>query len=55
MCVQEEGRLNQERFESANVTTQIKKPSKKGKEKKKTPLNHVNKGDVLLLQEESPR
>jgi len=31
MCVQEEGRLNQERIESAHLATQEKKPAKKGK------------------------
>ncbi|RVW84849.1 hypothetical protein CK203_048603 [Vitis vinifera] len=46
MCVQEEGRLNQERIESVQLETQEKKPSKKGKVKQKTPLNHVNKGDI---------
>ena len=46
MCVQEEGRLNQERIESAHLATQEKKPSKKSKEKQKTPLNHVNKSDI---------
>ena len=46
MCVKEEGRLNQERLESAHLTNWIKKLSKKGKGKHKTPLNHVNKGDI---------
>ena len=31
MCVQEEGRLNQERIENAHLVTQEKKPAKKGK------------------------
>ena len=46
MCVQEKGRLNQESIESAHLVTQEKKPNKKGKGKQKTPLNHVNKGDI---------
>ncbi|KAL6318078.1 hypothetical protein AAG906_035223 [Vitis piasezkii] len=46
MCVQEEGRLNQERIESAHLVTQEKKLGKKGKGKQKTPLNHVNKSDI---------
>ena len=35
MCVQEEGRLNQERIESAHLATQEKKLSKKKKGKTK--------------------
>ena len=46
MCVQKEGRLNQERIESAYWVTQEKKPGKKGKGKQKRPLNHVNKSDI---------
>ena len=46
MCVQEEGKLNQERIESAHLVTQENKPDKKGKGKQKTPLNHVNKSDI---------
>ena len=46
MCVQEEGKLNQERIESAHLVTQENKPNKKGKGKQKTPLNHVNKSDI---------
>ena len=46
MCVQEKGRLNQESIESAHLVTQEKRPNKKGKGKQKTPLNHVNKGDI---------
>ena len=42
MCVQEEGRLNQKRIESAHLATQEKKPGKKGIEK-----NHVNKDDNI--------
>ena len=48
MCVQEEGRLNQERIESAHLMTQEKKPVKKGEGegKAKTPLNQINRGVV---------
>ena len=49
MCVQEKGRLNQESIESAHLATQEKKPSKKGRGKQNTPLNHVNKGDIKCL------
>jgi len=46
MCIQEEGRLNQERIESTHLATQEKKPAKKGKGKAKAPLNQVSKGVV---------
>ena len=49
MCVQEEGKLNQERIESAHLVTQENKPNKKGKGKQKTPLNHVNNSDIKYL------
>ena len=47
MCVQEEGRLNQERIESAHLATQEKKPGKKGKGKQKRPLE--KKGNLISL------
>ena len=46
MCVQEKGRLNQEKIEDAHLSTQEKKLAKKGKGKPKAPLNQVNKGIV---------
>ena len=46
MCVQDEGRMNQERIENAHLVTQEKKPAKKGKGKTKVSLNQVNKGIV---------
>ncbi|KAH9667906.1 hypothetical protein KPL70_021226 [Citrus sinensis] len=46
LCVQEEGRLNQERMESAHTVTAGKKFDKKGKGKGKTPLNQVNKNAI---------
>jgi len=49
MCVQEEGRLNQEKIESTHLATQEKKPAKKDKGKAKAPLNQVNNGVVKCL------
>ncbi|KAK9232999.1 hypothetical protein WN943_023248 [Citrus x changshan-huyou] len=46
LCVQEEGRLNQERMESAHTVTTGKKFDKKGKGKSKAPLNQVNKNAI---------
>ncbi|KAL9441146.1 hypothetical protein AB3S75_019760 [Citrus x aurantiifolia] len=46
LCVQEEGRLNQERMESAHTVIVGKKSDKKGKAKGKAPINQVNKNAI---------
>ena len=48
--MQDQGRPNQERIASAYLATHDKKKrANKGKDKDKTPLNMVNKGDVRFF------